>query len=201
MPPGLATPARCRHSAAPARSPGPWNPSRIAVRPTGTHRRRRFQPPGRVRSLQVGSDHLGRRHSPHFAAWQPTCTAGGGSQARRDRPEVLGERPDSLGALRRVAGATVRVGVHRTHAWKPRPLRKDRGPGYSESAARRPGRKALPSAASPTGHRQVSPDAFEAEMSQEYELTVAWSQEDAAFVVDVPELPGCMAPAPLRRKP
>jgi len=25
------------------------------------------------------------------------------------------------------------------------------------------------------------------------ELIVAWSREDAAFVVDVPELPGCMA--------
>lgn len=30
-------------------------------------------------------------------------------------------------------------------------------------------------------------------MSHKYELTVAWSREDAAFVVDVPELPGCMA--------
>lgn len=27
----------------------------------------------------------------------------------------------------------------------------------------------------------------------EYELIVYWSGEDAAFVVDVPELPGCMA--------
>jgi len=26
-----------------------------------------------------------------------------------------------------------------------------------------------------------------------YELIVGWSQEDDAFVVDVPELPGCMA--------
>jgi len=26
-----------------------------------------------------------------------------------------------------------------------------------------------------------------------YELTVFWSDEDAAFVVQVPELPGCMA--------
>ena len=31
-------------------------------------------------------------------------------------------------------------------------------------------------------------------MSHKYELTVAWGREDAAFVVDVPELPGCMAP-------
>ena len=30
-------------------------------------------------------------------------------------------------------------------------------------------------------------------MSHNYELTVAWSREDAVFVVDVPELPGCMA--------
>ena len=26
-----------------------------------------------------------------------------------------------------------------------------------------------------------------------YELIIYWSKEDAAFVVDVPELPGCMA--------
>ena len=30
-------------------------------------------------------------------------------------------------------------------------------------------------------------------MSHKYELIVAWSPEDAAFVVDVPELRGCMA--------
>ncbi len=29
-----------------------------------------------------------------------------------------------------------------------------------------------------------------------YELIVYWSAEDAAFVVDVPELPGCMADGP-----
>jgi predicted RNase H-like HicB family nuclease len=27
-----------------------------------------------------------------------------------------------------------------------------------------------------------------------YELIIYWSAEDDAFVVDVPELPGCMAP-------
>lgn len=30
-------------------------------------------------------------------------------------------------------------------------------------------------------------------VSQKYELIVFWSAEDAAFVVDVPESPGCMA--------
>jgi predicted RNase H-like HicB family nuclease len=30
-------------------------------------------------------------------------------------------------------------------------------------------------------------------MAHKFELIVAWSTEDAAFVVDVPELPGCMA--------
>lgn len=29
--------------------------------------------------------------------------------------------------------------------------------------------------------------------SYKYELIVYWSAEDAAFVVEVPELPGCMA--------
>lgn len=33
-------------------------------------------------------------------------------------------------------------------------------------------------------------------MTHHYELIVFWSQEDAAFVVDVPELPGCMAHGP-----
>lgn len=30
-------------------------------------------------------------------------------------------------------------------------------------------------------------------MSIKYELIIFWSEEDQAFVVDVPELPGCMA--------
>lgn len=30
-------------------------------------------------------------------------------------------------------------------------------------------------------------------MSIRYELIIYWSEEDQAFIVDVPELPGCMA--------
>lgn len=30
-------------------------------------------------------------------------------------------------------------------------------------------------------------------MSSEYDLTVYWSEEDRAFIVEVPGLPGCMA--------
>lgn len=30
-------------------------------------------------------------------------------------------------------------------------------------------------------------------MSIKYELIIFWSEEDRAFVVEVPELPGCMA--------
>lgn len=30
-------------------------------------------------------------------------------------------------------------------------------------------------------------------MSIKYELIIYWSEEDGAFVVEVPELPGCMA--------
>jgi predicted RNase H-like HicB family nuclease len=30
-------------------------------------------------------------------------------------------------------------------------------------------------------------------MSSKYELIIYWSNEDNAFVVEVPELPGCMA--------
>jgi len=30
-------------------------------------------------------------------------------------------------------------------------------------------------------------------MSIRYELVIYWSEEDRAFVVEVPELPGCMA--------
>jgi predicted RNase H-like HicB family nuclease len=33
-------------------------------------------------------------------------------------------------------------------------------------------------------------------MPHKYELIVFWSREDSAFVVDVPELPGCMAHGP-----
>jgi len=36
-------------------------------------------------------------------------------------------------------------------------------------------------------------------MSHKYELIVFWSSEDAVFVVDVPELPGCMAHGGTRR--
>ena len=32
--------------------------------------------------------------------------------------------------------------------------------------------------------------------SNNYEMIIWWSQEDDAFVVDVPELPGCMAHGP-----
>lgn len=30
-------------------------------------------------------------------------------------------------------------------------------------------------------------------MNHRYEIIIFWSDEDAAFVADVPELPGCMA--------
>ena len=33
-------------------------------------------------------------------------------------------------------------------------------------------------------------------MESKYEMIIYWSQEDGAFVVEVPELPGCMADGP-----
>lgn len=33
-------------------------------------------------------------------------------------------------------------------------------------------------------------------MDWKYEMIVYWSQEDQAYVVEVPELPGCMADGP-----
>lgn len=30
-------------------------------------------------------------------------------------------------------------------------------------------------------------------MTSKYEIIIYWSQEDQAFIADVPELPGCMA--------
>ena len=30
-------------------------------------------------------------------------------------------------------------------------------------------------------------------MENRYEIIIFWSEEDAAFIADVPELPGCMA--------
>jgi predicted RNase H-like HicB family nuclease len=33
-----------------------------------------------------------------------------------------------------------------------------------------------------------------------YEVIIYWSKDDKAFVAEVPELPGCMADGPTRRK-
>ena len=33
-----------------------------------------------------------------------------------------------------------------------------------------------------------------------YEMIIYWSEEDQSFVVEVPELPGCMADGPTYRK-
>ncbi len=33
-------------------------------------------------------------------------------------------------------------------------------------------------------------------MNSKYEMIIYWSEEDSAFVVEVPELPGCMADGP-----
>lgn len=33
-----------------------------------------------------------------------------------------------------------------------------------------------------------------------YEVIIYWSKEDKAFIAEVPELPGCMAEGPTRRK-
>jgi predicted RNase H-like HicB family nuclease len=35
--------------------------------------------------------------------------------------------------------------------------------------------------------------ALEARLQTKYELVIWWSDEDGAFLVEVPELPGCMA--------
>lgn len=39
----------------------------------------------------------------------------------------------------------------------------------------------------------MSGTGWENPMSIKYELIIYWSDEDQSFVVDVPELPGCMA--------
>ena len=33
-------------------------------------------------------------------------------------------------------------------------------------------------------------------MDWKYEMIVYWSQEDQAYIVEIPELPGCMADGP-----
>ncbi len=33
-------------------------------------------------------------------------------------------------------------------------------------------------------------------MASKYEMIIYWSEEDDAFIVEVPELPGCMADGP-----
>ncbi|MBF0460654.1 MAG: type II toxin-antitoxin system HicB family antitoxin [Magnetococcales bacterium] len=37
-------------------------------------------------------------------------------------------------------------------------------------------------------------------MTTHYEIILYWSDEDKAFVAEVPELPGCMADGPTRRE-
>ena len=37
-------------------------------------------------------------------------------------------------------------------------------------------------------------------MNSKYELIMYWSEEDNAFVVEVPELPGCMADGPTQNE-
>jgi predicted RNase H-like HicB family nuclease len=37
-------------------------------------------------------------------------------------------------------------------------------------------------------------------MNTKYEVILYWSNEDGAFLAEVPELPGCMADGPTRRE-
>ncbi|MBF0416576.1 MAG: type II toxin-antitoxin system HicB family antitoxin [Magnetococcales bacterium] len=37
-------------------------------------------------------------------------------------------------------------------------------------------------------------------MTSRYEIIMYWSEEDAAFIAEVPELPGCMADGPTRQE-
>ena len=37
-------------------------------------------------------------------------------------------------------------------------------------------------------------------MSTKYEMIIYWSEQDQAFIVDVPELPGCMADGQTREQ-
>lgn len=36
--------------------------------------------------------------------------------------------------------------------------------------------------------------------SQKYRMTITWSDEDQAYIVEIPELPGCMADGRTRRE-
>ena len=44
------------------------------------------------------------------------------------------------------------------------------------------------------------PDAGVREMTAKYEIIIYWSQEDNAFIAEVPELPGCMADGKTQRE-
>ena len=37
-------------------------------------------------------------------------------------------------------------------------------------------------------------------MSERYEIIISWSDEDEAFIADVPDLPGCMADGATREE-
>jgi predicted RNase H-like HicB family nuclease len=58
-------------------------------------------------------------------------------------------------------------------------------------------RQAVPSEAGPGGH--LEGEAWFRTMTK-YEIIIYWSEEDGAFVAEVPELPGCVAHGPTQER-
>jgi predicted RNase H-like HicB family nuclease len=58
---------------------------------------------------------------------------------------------------------------------------------------------ALTSVGTPSSTSETNPGKLQIDMNLNYEMILWWSAEDKAYVVDVPELPGCMAHGPTRQ--
>src|ERR1019366_8271963 len=71
---------------------------------------------------------------------------------------------------------------------QPSYFHPDRRDGTHQPPARRREGETLSSSTSPKNSGKL-----QTVMKLNYEMIVWWSVEDAAYVVDVPELPGCMA--------
>jgi predicted RNase H-like HicB family nuclease len=97
-------------------------------------------------------------------------------------------RFDELCHLLQAKGFRMRIsGSHPFH-----PTRRN---GTHQPPARRLQRQAISSSTSPQNSGKLQTNM----KPNRYEMIVWWSDEDTAYVVDVPELPGCMAHGSTRR--
>ena len=86
-----------------------------------------------------------------------------------------------------------RLGFEKARARQPSLVPEGRNRGENQLAARRREREAIPGETGP-GCDFEGEAWFETMIK--YEVIIYWSDEDDAFIADVPELPGCSAHGP-----